>query len=319
MTILSIKKNTNVTRKNRSLIYATLLASSLFAIAATDLSAQSKSWKFSGNNNNVIAAQRDGGVTKDSGKVTIDFFGHMAYRYISPRGTSIVIDPWRNDPSTYWGIWFPKEFPEIPVDIVLSTHAHFDHDAVYRPHANMVLERLAGKFSLGDVKITGLADKHMCKAKGWYKWTDAAPEFGQDFCPPKNFMHMDNYIQVVETGGLRIAHWGDNRPKPAAHVLKALKGVDVLIIPIDESSHILDYKDISEIIAAIGPKIVIPGHYLTAGASSVLTTLGTAAHWTSQQKQVVKLTNSRLELDPAEVKALTGTTVYYFGANFAKK
>lgn len=296
-----------------------LLAVGVLSATSNLALAQSKSWKFTENNNNVIAAQRDGGVTEDTGKVTIDFFGHMAYRYISPRGTSIIIDPWRNDPSGYWGVWFPNEFPEVPVDIVLSTHAHFDHDAVYRPHANMVLERLAGEFSLGDVKITGLADKHMCQSQGWYKWTNAAAEFGQDFCPPNNFMHMDNYIQVVEMDGLRIAHWGDNRPVPADHVLAALKGVDVLIMNIDESSHILSYGNIAEAIAAIQPKIVIPGHYHTHGASSVLTTLGNADDWVSKQEQVVQLDGARLELVAADVKAMTGTTVYHFGAYFTSE
>lgn len=305
--------------KARSIARCALLTIGFLGATSTLAVAQSKSWTFTENNNNVIAAQRDGGVTADSRNVTIDFFGHMAYRYISPRGTSIMIDPWRNDPSGYWGVWFPKEFPEVPVDIVLSTHAHFDHDAVYRPHANMVLERLAGEFSLGDVKINGYADKHMCQSQGWYKWTDASAEFGQDFCPPDNFMHMDNYIQVVETGGLRIAHWGDNRPIPADHVLAALKGVDVLIMNIDESSHILSYGNVADAIAAIGPKIVIPGHYHTEGASSVLTTLGNADDWVSKQEQVVQLDGARLELVAAEVKAMEGTTVYHFGANFASE
>jgi L-ascorbate metabolism protein UlaG (beta-lactamase superfamily) len=301
----------------RTAVGGLLVAAGIIGAASSSANAQSQSWTFTENNNNVIKAQRDGGVTESSGDVKLDFFGHMAFRITSPRGTSIMIDPWRNDPSGYWGVWFPNKFPAVPVDIVLSTHAHFDHDAVYRPHASMVLERLGGEFSLGDVNISGLADKHMCAAKGWYKWTDAAAEFAQDFCPPDNFMHMDNYIQVVETGGLKIAHWGDNRPIPADHVMDELKNVDVLILTIDGSQHILSYDDIAAAIANIGPKIVIPAHYYTKGASSVLTTLSDAEDWVSQQPNAVRLDNSRLVLNAAEVKAMIGTTVYYFGANFA--
>ena len=80
-------------------------------------------------------------------------------------------------------------------------HAHFDHDAVYRPHAVMVLERLAGTYALGDISVNGLADKHVCKSPGWYRWELAAEEFDQDFCPPSNRLHMDNFIQLIETGG----------------------------------------------------------------------------------------------------------------------
>jgi L-ascorbate metabolism protein UlaG (beta-lactamase superfamily) len=304
-------------KKARSVLGYLLVTAGIIGAASSNGYAQSKSWTFTENNNDVIKAQRDGGVNASSGDVKIDFFGHMAFRVVSPRGTSIMIDPWRNDPSGYWGVWFPNEFPGVPVDMVLSTHAHFDHDAVYRPHASMVLERLGGEFALGDVKITGLADKHMCDSQGWYKWTKAAAEFAQDFCPPNNFMHMDNYIHVVETGGLKIAHWGDNRPVPADHVMAKLKGVDVLILTIDGSSHILSYDDIAGAIANINPKIVIPGHYYTKGASSVLTTLSDADDWVSQQSNAVRLDSSRLVLKADEVKKMTGTTVYYFGANFA--
>jgi L-ascorbate metabolism protein UlaG (beta-lactamase superfamily) len=224
-------------------------------------SAQSRSWEFLENNANVIKAQQNGGSDQILGNVAIDFFGHMAFRITSPNGLTIVIDPWRNDPSGAWGSWFPKEFPEIPADLVLSTHAHFDHDAVHRVHAAATLERLPVTLTLGDVKITGLADKHQCRAPGWYKWTDVGTEAGQDFCAPTNAMHMDNVIQVISTGGIRIAHWGDNRPTPARNVMDALKGVDVLILPIDDSHHILNDDQVRRIIDELQPKIVIPAHY----------------------------------------------------------
>lgn len=297
-----------------SLLMATVLSSG-FIQSAT---AASKSWKFTENNNNVIKAQKNGGDPTKAGDVTIDFYGHMAFKITSPDGLTMLIDPWRNDPSGAWGLWFPNEFPEIPVDIVLSTHAHFDHDAVYRPHAIQVLERLSGEYKLGDVRITGMADKHMCAAKGWYKWTDAAKEFGQDFCPPDNFLHMDNFIQVIETGGITIAHWGDNRPVPAAHVEKILKEVDVLIMNIDGSQHILSYDDVDSALAKYQPKMVIPGHYYTKGANSVLSTLSTADEWVDRQKDVTKLKTSRLVINPEKI-AKMNRNVYYFGMNHATK
>lgn len=282
-------------------------------------SAQSLSWKFPNNDNNVIKAQRDGGVHADTGKVTIDYFGHEAFRITSPRGTTIMTDPWRNDPSGAWGLWFPKPFPPVPVDIVLSTHAHFDHDAVYRPHGVMVLERLAGNFSLGDVKITGLADKHQCHSPGWYHWTNAGKEFGQEWCPPNNPLHMDNFIQVITTGGITIAIWGDNRPNPATHVLDALKGkVDVLVLPIDGSHHILDDAQVKKIMDEIEPKIVIPGHYYMPGVSSVLTTLRNADAWVKTQPNAVWLKSSRLVLTADEIKGLH-ERVYYFGDHFTRE
>jgi L-ascorbate metabolism protein UlaG (beta-lactamase superfamily) len=285
---------------------------------ASQVIAESRSWTFTENNNRVIEAQKNGGDSAKAGDVTIDFFGHMAYRITSPDGLKIMIDPWRNDPSGAWGVWFPKPFPEVPVDLVLSTHAHFDHDAVYRPHATQVLERLSGEYKLGDIKVTGLADKHMCAAKGWYKWTDAGEEFGQDFCAKENFLHMDNYIQVIETGGLKIAHWGDNRPIPAPHVEAVLKTVDVLIMNIDGSQHILSYEDVDNALNTYKPKVVIPGHYYTKGASSVLTTLSSADEWVDAQKNVTKLATSQLVINPEKIKDMK-QKVFYFGMNHTRE
>lgn len=290
----------------------------VISIATTSVVySHSDSWKFTENNNNVIRMQTEGGNSKHAGDVKIEFYGHMAFKITSPQGLSIMVDPWRNDPSGAWGLWFPKEFPETPVDIVLSTHAHFDHDAVYRTHAIMVLERMAGEFQLGDVKITGVAEKHMCKSKGWYKWTEAAKEFNQDFCPPNNFLHMDNFIQIIETGGIRIAHWGDNRPLPAKFADDLLQNIDVLIMNIDGSRHILSYDDIDAALKRYKPKVVIPGHYYTKGASSILTTLSTAGEWVDRQKDVVRLSTSELTLNPQKVESLK-SRVYYFGMNHAK-
>jgi transposase-like protein len=37
-------------------------------------------------------------------------------------------------------------------------------DAVQRPNGLVVLERLVGQFKLGDIEVTGLADKHQCQS-----------------------------------------------------------------------------------------------------------------------------------------------------------
>ena len=81
----------------------------------------SDSWTFSENNNKVILAQTKGGDATQAGDVKIEFYGHMAFKITSPDGIRILVDPWRNDPSGAWGLWFPGEFPAIPVYIVLST------------------------------------------------------------------------------------------------------------------------------------------------------------------------------------------------------
>lgn len=118
------------------------------------------------NHNRIIEVQNTGGVQEDSGKVGIAFFSNSSFQITSPRRIKTMVDPWRNDPSGAWGLWYRMDFPKAEVDIRLSTHAHFDHDALGRLEANMLLDRMAGTFQLGDVTITGIADKHQCVAPG---------------------------------------------------------------------------------------------------------------------------------------------------------
>ncbi len=103
----------------------------------------SRAW----NNNLLITVQKKDGDPTRSGDVKIEFYGHDAFKVTSPVGLTVLTDPWRNDSTGVYPKWFLSDFPAIRVDIVLSTHAHFDHDAVDCPQGLMVLERLVDSLS----------------------------------------------------------------------------------------------------------------------------------------------------------------------------
>ena len=92
-----------------------------------------------------------------------------------------------------------------------------------------------GPWSFADIKITGIADKHATDCPGSYKWINAVKEFGADPYPPNNPGHLDMVTYVVETGGLRILIWGDNRHNAPDDVWKAWGKIDVLTLPVDGS------------------------------------------------------------------------------------
>ncbi len=242
----------------------------------------------------------------------IEFYGHNAFKITSPAGLTILTDPWRNDATGLYPKWFLNEFPALPVDIVLSTHAHFDHDAVERPSGLVVLERLVGQFTLGDIEITGLADKHQCDRTS----ADSVAKT----CPPNNVIAFDNAIQIIQTGGLRIAVWGDNRAAPDPVLDHYLKNVDVLILPIET---VLTRAEADAIVRKYNPKAVIPSHYFLDGLTTTVAGLESADGWVNDQAKVYHVDVRRLDRADLTLNAaaLNGVhhRIYYFGNHFEKK
>jgi L-ascorbate metabolism protein UlaG (beta-lactamase superfamily) len=272
------------------------------------------------NDNSLIAVQKKGGNPTRSGDVKIEFYGHDAFKVTSPAGLTVLTDPWRNDSTGLYPKWFLNEFPAIRVDIVLSTHAHFDHDAVERPKGLMVLERLVGQFKLGDIEITGLADKHKCEATPADKPDTSSADLHVETCPPNNVIAFDNAIELIETGGLRIAIWGDNRARPDPFLDQYLKNVDVLILPIES---ILTRAEVDAIIGKYDPMTVIPAHYYATGLTTDVSGLESADGWVNYQEKVHhadvrRLDRADLTLNAAELKG-SRHRVYYFGNHFEER
>ncbi|MEM1130182.1 MAG: MBL fold metallo-hydrolase [Pseudomonadota bacterium] len=279
-------------------------------LAPRAATAQSTDWTQPGNNNHVIDLQGSTG-TEVAGAVGMDFYGHCALKITSPGGASILFDPWRDDPSGAWGLWFKNEFPETPVDICMSTHTHFDHDAIHRPVSTMVLDRMVGNFEFADMKITGFADKHACQAPGWYNWTNALAEFGVEACPPDNVSHMDMVVYVLDTGGLRTLIWGDNRHNPPAEFWDTIGEIDILTLPVDGSQHILSYGQGDDIVSRLNPKVIIPTHYLSETTSYTLTTLEDAEEWVTAQPSYQMLDGAQLSLNAADVAGMDKEFLYF--------
>jgi L-ascorbate metabolism protein UlaG (beta-lactamase superfamily) len=263
------------------------------------------------NDNSLIAIQKKGGDPTRPGDVRIEFYGHDAFKVTSPVGLTILTDPWRNDAAGRYPKWFLREFPAIRVDIVLSTHAHFDHDAVERPQGLMVLERFVGQYSLGDIEITGLADKHKC---------EVAADKPDETCPPNNVLGLDNAIQLIETGGLRIAIWGDNRPAPDSFLDHYLNNVDVLILPVES---VLTRAEVDAIVGKYNPKTVIPAHYFLAGLTTDVSGVESVDAWVNDEEKVRhadvrRLDHGELTLNAAELKG-AHRRIYYFGNHIEGK
>lgn len=270
------------------------------------------------NNDRVIAAQKYGGVRESTGEVEITYYGMCAFKIISPKGIEIVIDPWRNAPG-FGGYWFLIDFPITKCDIGLSTHAHGDHDAIHRLDAAMIMERMGGTFELGDVKITGIMDKHMCEPQNDLYTSEMMMElFGKKTCPPGEHMEWDNTMFLIETGGLRILHWGDNRQNPPQDVWDMMKDIDIALLPVSDDGHILTPRWGMEITKKLNAKVVIPNHYYIEGLNAP------NAGWELPAEQFTRMLDHTfldmhtITLSQEKIKNYKHH-VMYFGENIATK
>ncbi len=119
-----------------------------------NLNAGLTTWRRVTNHNRMIElqARADAMDPATPGQVKLAYFGSSAFRIASPEGITVMVDPWRNHPSRKWD-WYFHDMPETPVDIGCSTHAHFDHDALDRLDAHVLLDRPIGRFEFGDVDV----------------------------------------------------------------------------------------------------------------------------------------------------------------------
>lgn len=275
-----------------------------------------QSWQLSTNHNRMIELQQDTSAAATS-SVGLSYYGSSAFQVTSPRGVTVMLDPWRNLPTRKWD-WYFYDFPKTPVDIGVSTHAHFDHDALHRLDAHVLLDRLIGSYEFADVRITGIADKHATdSSNATYDFKKIIKEFGHiDIEPPNNPRSWDNCLIVVETGGLRILHWGDNRHNPPEDIWQALGHIDIALLPVDESQHVMGFGYTQAIIDHLKPAVVIPHHYYIWDVVQRSSTLLPAEPWVKRQPYSRWLDSATTEYSKEALPTET-PTVDYFGDHVA--
>jgi L-ascorbate metabolism protein UlaG (beta-lactamase superfamily) len=254
-------------------------------------------------------------------EVTLDYYGFMAFLMTSPCGLRGMFDPWRDakpgvyDPQTGdtkgWNkvTWMEHKFPRLLkdpkhslVDYAASTHAHFDHDGLYQFDSSVVLDRLIGQWQFADVKITGLADVHACGSKGMYPWNPTGIQWiGESTCVPQGPGEYDNsiyYIEVGTTQKISIVHWGDNNFDllPKNKEFFKTHPVDIAIIPVDDSGHIVRPEEIPAIVDQIKPKVIIPAHYYIKGIVNPSYTVLTPDRWFVSQKSKLRTESSQMKI-----------------------
>ena len=279
-----------------------------------------QAWRQMTNHNRMIDIQDRGDDHADphaDGEVEIAFFGSSSFRITTPDGITLMVDPWRNFPTEKWD-WYFRDFPHVPVDVGVSSHAHFDHDALHRLDAHVLLDRLIGRYEFGDLRITGIAEKHETdSSQATWDFKRVILEMdGIDITPPNNPRSWDHCLLVIETGGLRILHWGDNRHNPPDEIWERLGHIDILLMPIDESRHVMGYEMAESVINKLRPHVVIPHHYYIFHVLQRQSTLMPADDWVQRQPRHELLDSGTKTYTKASVVPLD-RAVHYFGEHVA--
>ena len=216
-----------------------------------------------------------------SGKLEVLWLGQAAFRITTPGGKVIVIDPWlKTNPKT------PAQYKDLSalgkVDVVLVTHAHFDHvaDAAELAKLNKVRlyapPGLSGTLTaIGEIPadlapgmnksgiVTPLGPEikfHMVRAEHSSEYRRKNPDSGKDEVLPGG--EPVGWIIELENG-FKIYHMGDTGLFGDMKFIGEYYKPDLILIPIG-GHFVMSPKDAA--VATndmIKPKFSIPIHYGT--------------------------------------------------------
>lgn len=155
--------------------------------------------------------------------LTITYLGHASF-LIKNDDFSLVIDPYEDN--SVPGLRMPR----VEANYVFCSHGHSDHNAIH-------LVKLLPTDNKVDYEVINVFHDHHNGAKRGL-----------------NNMHLFNI------DGYRILHTGDLGHIPSEDVIKKIKGVDIMLAPIN-GFFTISADELCQIVKMVEPKLVIPMHY----------------------------------------------------------
>jgi L-ascorbate metabolism protein UlaG (beta-lactamase superfamily) len=196
----------------------------------------------------------------------ITWLGHATFRVVTPKGTTILIDPWvMGNPAC------PEAEKHVKkVDVMLCTHGHFDHigDAVQiaKQHSpkvvcipemggwlekkgvkNVLSMNKGGTQHLDDIHVTMVHAVHSCGI------TDGDQiVYGGEAC---------GYVVEFDSG-VKIYHAGDTMVFSDMKIIHELWRPQIAMLPIGDH-YTMDPRQAAYAVELLQPKVVIPMHFGT--------------------------------------------------------
>ncbi len=102
----------------------------------------------------ALAALAFTGAAAAAGKTSVTWYGHAAFKIVTPAGHVIVVDPWITNPSN------PKGKDDLAaltkVDLILVSHGHGDHIGDAVDIAKRTGAQLVSSFDLGQALVASM-------------------------------------------------------------------------------------------------------------------------------------------------------------------
>ncbi len=163
-------------------------------------------------------------------KITINSYGHSCFK-VTKDGYSIVLDPYKK--GSVPGVELPED---LSADCVLCSHDHGDHNA---KEAVALIEGNTPTMTAEFITVPH-----------------------DDVNGAKRGM---NKVAILNTGGIRIVHFGDIGRVCTEEEYAKLQGSEVIMIPVG-GFYTIDARQAKEIADRIGPKVTVLMHYRSGSA-----------------------------------------------------
>lgn len=163
----------------------------------------------------------------------IKWLGHSCFLITSSTGVRILTDPF--DETVGYKV------PEAEVDIVTTSHDHFDHNYVKAVKGEYVHINTSGRHNVKGIDILGVDTFH--------------DEAGGS-------KRGGNVVFTYLVDGMKICHLGDLGHILTEEQLNQIGRVDVLLLPVG-GTFTIDYREASELADKMNPRLIIPMHFKT--------------------------------------------------------
>ena len=202
----------------------------------------------------------------DTKGTQITWLGHGTFRFTTSEGKVVIVDPWvMNNPACPDG----EKNPDT-LDLVLVTHAHFDHigDAVelgtkLEPETFAIFETAMWLGSKGVPKVTGMNKGGTAGAQG-VRFTMVHAVHSCGITDGDQILYGGEAAgYVIEfPGGLKVYYAGDTTVFSDMKIIAELYQPDVSVLPIGDF-YTMSPREAAYAVKLLGAKTVIPMHYAT--------------------------------------------------------